>query len=188
MSQETFENTLHAWAVKGSALDASRVLWASQENPFSRPDSSGPFVVLQILADVATGATAEEITEYDPDGEEGEEIIQTVREFAAVTLSVQVFGGSQTGNASAKQIAANMRLALSLPSVRLSFESAEFSCFDKGSIQDLTEVLDTTFEPRASFEPRFYVTRSQNERIGYIGTIQITDETISEMFEVELDS
>lgn len=171
------EDAIHAWIVAGSGLNASQVIWATQDGP--QPQSR-PFVTIRIGDLIALGAHDEaiivdhtgDLTPPDP-GEELEERVVGVREFG---VSVQVFSDAKVGAASGRYYASRIQTALALPAVRFALNEVGLSPFDAGRVREISAILDSAFEARFLLEARFYVVEELSEYETYISHVEVTDE------------
>lgn len=169
MNKSDIKTALRTWIRSTSKLADKQIFWAEQGNV--RP--KGTFITMRIAGLVPLGATDEQTQTYKatrPPGEEIELSIQGRRQFG---LSVQVFGN---GDDSSSQILSRIQTSVELPSIMAIFEEASISCIDKGDIQNVTALLETTFEPRDVCDFQFYCSEVVSESNTYIQTVGLANE------------
>jgi len=173
MDWSTAQNAIVAWIKAGTGL--SRVVWSNQ----SVPKPAHDFVQVRLAAvrklggdeltrdqDLSRGPTASDEDfplVLDVPGTEIEFTVQGERE---LTLSIQV----HTARAVITPVALLSRLqtSLSLESVRTGLLAAGLAPTDPGVVRDLSALVDTGWEGRASLECRFQFTETLSEFTTFI--------------------
>jgi hypothetical protein len=175
------ENAIRTWVKTGSGLSDTLVIWANQDGP--RPTSQHATIL--IGADTPVGAAPAVTHAYDEDADTGEEITITAREVSELAVTVQILGGAATTSSNARALAKKTQVALGLPTVRAALKAAGLSCFDRGKVESVPEVLDADYEARAVLDVRFYIADDASEVIGYIATVEIEDLDTGTIYTVE---
>lgn len=180
MSENERENALRAWVRTVSKLPDTQVVWADQDLTRLK----GQFITMR-MGDLSALGSADEVThDFDEEREAGQEIEITVNGQRSFVLSLQCFG---EGEYSAKGVLSRLKTSLSLPSVLSLFETAGLGCYDTGPIQNITALLDTTFEPRAAMEAYFYCSEVVSERNTFVETVEVLNEIRNETFTIPED-
>lgn len=180
MSESVQKAALRTWVRTVSKLPDTQIVWANQD--LSR--LTGQFITM-LLGDLAVLGSADEVThDYDADRDPGQEIEISVQGRRSFPLSLQCFGN---GDLSGRALLSRLQTSLSFPSVLSLFEAADIACYDAGPIQDVTAVLETTFEPRAAMELYFHGSEVVSERNTFIETVEVEDEINDTTFTVPED-
>lgn len=164
----TFQKALQDAIVTASGLADGKVVWSRQDGV--RP--AAPYFTLNLTPFATLGIDGTRHT-YDEDADPGTEITLShggPREFG---LTVVAFG-DPLGASSAVALLEALKSNLNKITVREALEAANTSFFDFGRILDLTQVVDTAFEGRASMDIRGYTTQEVTEVLGYIGSVETT--------------
>lgn len=176
------QDAIRAWVKTASGLADGAVIWSHQDGP--RP--SRPFMTVRLTAITATGDDWVESL-YDGDRPAGQEIEKRVTGTREITVSVQAYTGSSTGSSTATALLTKVQIALALPSIRAALNDAGIGVLSRGSVTDLSAVLEDKFEGRAALEARFTTTDDISEYIGYIETVEVTETTTSTTFMLPSD-
>lgn len=180
MSERDIKSALRAWVRSVTNLPDTQVVWSQQD--LSR--LTGQFITMR-LGDLTPLGSADETTQdYDATRDAGQEIEISVNGQRSFGLSLQCFG---TGDVSDRSLLARLQSSLSLPSVLSLFEPAGLGCYDTSPIQNVTALLDTTFEPRAVMDVYFYCSEVVSERTTFIETVEVENETQETTFTVPED-
>ncbi len=167
---QAVENTLQAWAVRASGLPDPKVVWDGQSG--ARPKA--PFVTLHRTGAHDLAPLPEIVVSDNPDATPGAEILIDTIAQAEFLLTVQVFTVPTVGPQAAQAIAQSMRNRLGAESEFAYFDGAGLAIVETGTVQNLTGVLDTEFEGRASFEVRLRIADGFEESATYIETVETT--------------
>jgi hypothetical protein len=177
MEEKTIESTLRAWVRDHSGLSEAQVVWAEQASV----RLATPFITLR-LGDLARVGGLDEVRQaYDENAAAGQEVSLTVVGRRELTLSIQCFGEACD---SPRAILSRVQTALSLETVMAAFEEVGISCFDEGTIRNVTLLQETDFEQRALLETRFYVAEEVSETTTYIETTEVTNEDTDVTFTI----
>lgn len=174
----TFQKAIQDAIVSASGLADGKVIWARQNG--TRP--AAPYITLNLTPFTTIGIDGTRHT-YNSGGASGAEITLThggMREFG---LTVVAFGDG-LGDGSAMAVIETLRAGLNKITVREALEAANVSFFDFGTVVDLTQVIDTGFEGRATTTLRGYTTQEVTETLGYIQTVEV-EAVISNVTTVE---
>jgi hypothetical protein len=148
------------------------VIWADQNG--QRPGQ--PFVTLRRDAGQALNPNEDElVVSMNPSPTTADEIQMDTRVVTEFTVSVQVFTKDTRGDFSANALASVIRNRLSMQSQLDAFRPLGLAVVARGSVQNLTDLLETGFEGRAVMDVRFRVTDGTTEFVGYIGTANVTE-------------
>lgn len=152
----TVKTNLYTWA--SGVLTGIPVIFFNSNAP--RP--ALPYVTLFLQSLVQIG------DDYipKPDNVGLSEIIGD-REF---TLNVQVFGGDPI------TILENLRSSLQKETVLNGLRANNIAFVQHFPINDITELLDSRFEPRASMDILFRIAQTDSENNGLIETVEIEEE------------
>lgn len=142
-------------------------IWADQ----AAPKRSKPFVRLKI-SPMSTPAFQEIRRTATP----GELHHCTMKEFS---VSAQIFSNiTNQGGFQHMELADQLVDQLHKVSIQALFRSAGCSIIDTSPVIDLTDLLDTGYEPKAAFDTRFYVSSNETEVVDYIESAEVNDELI----------
>ena len=169
MDLASYENVLHDWLAAKTGL---KVILGDQGGP--RPGGAG-YATLKVTEGQTLGQPAE-VRRGDnpaPSGNGGDEVEFDAILRGEVLAQVQVFTTATTGNSSARALLSAARAALELPSQRAAFRAAGLALIDRGTIQDVTALLETRFEGRAALQVRFHAVQKVSEFTGYIATVNV---------------
>jgi hypothetical protein len=155
------EDALIAWVKGATGLPDGSVIWDDQRG--ERP--AAPFATLHLDGDVTPGVFDEASHRVNPDapptspgvpGEGDELIFETVAQ-GEFTCTVHVFAAATNGASSARVLTNRVRNALSIEPQVEAFDVLGIAIIDRGTVRNLTALLDTEFESRASVDVRFRV-------------------------------
>jgi len=166
----TLSKLKDAWyrfCVDNTSLDNLTVIFSEELAPGTSqgPRPAKPYLTLRFSGPMAPSPTDD--FRYDAVEEKFE--LSGLREY---TVSIQVFG------IEAMDCIAEIQTKLSLPEVTEFFAShkAQIGIVDRGSVMNVTELLDTGFEARAAVDVRFYTTSDDPE-----GPIESTEKSIGKV-------
>lgn len=162
------KTALHDFAARATGI--ATVIWARQNGP--RPPL--PFVELSVSADTSTGLADEERQRENETPTPGAELILETGGNDEFTITIEVFVDPDTDDAPARM--RRVRRALSKDSEVNSFDAVGLAVIDSGAIQDVSAMLDTEQEGRATFDVRFRYADSSEEPTTFIETVETTDE------------
>ncbi|HKL77614.1 MAG TPA: hypothetical protein VJ985_04510 [Gammaproteobacteria bacterium] len=151
---------LRQWVADRTGLTA---IWQHPNAP--RP--ARPYASLQVInsARVALPYTT-------PPDAEGTVDVQAQRE---VTISIQIHEAADTADPrAALQRAESLRDSLELPGVRDYLAANGWALRDTELLADTPELVDTAWEPRATFDARFGHTVTQSDDAGLIESAEVT--------------
>lgn len=151
------QNALYSWA---SSIAIMRpVIWYYPNAP--RPERS--YISLNITTFNQVGR------DYIPRPTDnlGNVLLKGDREF---TLNIQAYGEQPF------QTLENLRTSLQKQSVINYLHSQGLAYFGQESIIDITTLLDSRFEQRASMDVYFRIAQTLEDELGVITTIEITEE------------
>jgi hypothetical protein len=167
-----------------SGIHEESVVWSMQGQP--RP-ASVPFIVLTLGPILRVGQDQVDHN-FDDDRTAGSEVEQVVSGMRECSLIVDCYDAQMTERGTANNqltaysLLSKVQAKLSLPSIRGGLQTAGVGIFDEGNITNTSEILGPEFEARAQLTVRFYYEESASEFTGYIGTVEITNETTDESF------
>lgn len=167
LSWTAIEDALVAWLESAAGVGA---IWANQtgEQPLM------PYGTLKITGPRQSTPTPEVANVTNLDNPAGQEIEQTVIMRGEITVSCQVFSQVTAGAGTARELLQQARIALFLPARRQALADAGLALVQAGDTQDLTALLETTWQSRAAMDVRFNVVDTATERTGYIATVNVT--------------
>lgn len=118
----------------------------------------------------------------------GVEITRTVEQLTTWTLSIQAFGGDATGASAPRNLLSLIRAHARLPARALLLRSAGVGVLSFTPITSLDGGLsDASVEPRASMTVALCVPVEVSESLGYIATVEVTDETRNHLITITDD-
>lgn len=171
------EDALHAWAVAGTALAATSVIWTYQGGPRPAP----PYLALQ-LTDVRPVGWASREEE-----DAGEEIKLIHRLPHTATLELQLFADKSTNPVARLHDAI---AALDIPDHIDALDAAGVGIGESGPIRLVAGRVNTLLEPRAVGEVTLHIESVVESFVDYIarvtGTIELDDE--AQPLDVELET
>jgi hypothetical protein len=177
MALAAVEDAIRAWVKSASGLNDSNVYFADQK--VERP--TGPFITIRIDGPTSLGAVDPLITYYDAGRPAGMEIELRVEGQRSLLVSIQVWQAPTvvgTMSPSAVDLAATVRTALRLPTIRDALGDAGLSPYNVEPIRNLGRVLGTAFDGRAQFDVEFYWVENASEFTGYVNELDV-GETVS---------
>jgi hypothetical protein len=164
----TIEDPIVAW-VAAIHPDAT-IVWAKENAPRPAP----PFVVLDIIAGpFSVGPSEERYKQQDT-------FTYAVRKRA--TLNLQVFADDALVRAAA------VEAAIELPSRQSILQAAGIAVWGSEGVRDLTELLDTAFEPRAGLDLFLSWPAPVDDAPGEIRRVQATGTLDSTTIEADIDT
>jgi len=167
----TVEAALVAWVETGSGL-AGAVLMAQQ----TAPQPPMPYATVRLSGPRTGGAPWPRVYQsYDPAQPTGQEIAFQAVFDCEVTCSVQVYTASPFGAGSARALMSQVRTSLGLDTVLFALRAAGLAVQAPGDIQDLSALLDTTWQGRAALDVIFGIAEDATERSGYVATVGVVN-------------
>lgn len=170
------EAALFTWAHRAlqtaNGGTAVPVLWNFQ-NP---PRGGKPFARLQRLSTTSLGSTDQVVLRPNPAGSPpaGQELEYDTSALKEFLVSLQVFTDGVTGDTCAQALVEACQVALGRESYTQAFADAGVVVADKGTVQNLTALLETKYEGRAVLTARFRAGIQATEFGGYIGSFSAT--------------
>jgi hypothetical protein len=173
------EDALWEWVKVATDLPDESIRWADQNGPRGIP----PFVELRISGVNTIGIdSTQALTDMSrPAGQEVELRTWGTRQ---VTVSLQSFSRSVTGDESAMSMMSDIQAAANSTAVSELLGSAGITVFDLGSISNISGLLDTDFESRAALELRIYAEQSWSDFVGYIERVELVDRADNETMDL----
>lgn len=150
------EDAFYEWAAKAAGVE---VVFSEQSNV----KLDAPFITLKVISGPKRMGSTDDLEYVSGDDFK----IIGRRE---MTISVQAFG------CEAFDILSNLSTSFSEPDVQGFFQSKNIGIVDEGSPNDLTNLLDTDFQGRASMDIRFYVLDVKQVKVGTIRKTNVTGE------------
>ena len=152
----TLRTDLYDWATAVAPMGV-RVIWYRPNAP--RPDL--PYVTLSMLSFSQVG------WDYIPRPDtNGDAELTGDREF---TLQMQAFGDNAFG------ILEDIRTSLQKPSVLDTLRDDGIVFVNQNEITNVTALLDTEWEPRASMDIQFRVAQTAEDDLGKIETVELQE-------------
>lgn len=165
------EDALRTWVKTSTSLADSQVYFAEQDGARA---PSGNFITVR-LGDIRTlGPVDETQTTSIVPGAPGADLRLTSGGPREFTVTLQCFSPDKVSDTTARTLLARCQSGLGLQSVRYAFETAGFSAFDKGTVQNITYLNGTKFEGRAILEIRCYAYESVDEVTTWIENVDTT--------------
>jgi hypothetical protein len=177
----SIESAVRAWIKAGSGFDDAHVFLGDQKVP--RP--TGPYITIKVMSDKSLGAVAEHFWVYDAHRPAGQEMAITTREQLELSLSIQVFNAATVGSSHAVDVMRRIRASIGLPSIRDAINNAGLGLSGISDIKNLSTLLGTAFDGRASMDVSFYTTCDASEYTTFIEKATITDTTLGKVYTIQ---
>lgn len=167
-------------AVDTGAIEQAAVQWLEAatglpvhlaEQP-GAPTPAGDFLTLR-LGDVGGVGVPREVHRDVAGAPLGEELEISAEQDGVLALSVQAFTRATTGPTAARALLSRAALALALPTRQGAFAAAGAGVLGWSPIQNLTALIDPSWQGRALLEVSLHVVESASERTGYIETVDL---------------
>lgn len=167
MDLKAFQDTIQGLAKQASGLQC---IWAKQ----TRKRPVRPFVELDDLDNDDVSMMTDDSITNTPSPTPGHEITLTAKGQAEITVQVRVFSSEITGSSNAFNIAQAIRSFFARESATAGLGS--IALVERGTVRDVTLVLETEYEGRAVFNLKFRVADPDVETTTYIehATVQTT--------------
>lgn len=152
---DKWQKALHDWAAEWTpaGADKCQVVWAEQET--NAPQPKRPFVKLQVLSTRKRGEDGF-VSSYDSTLANGKQLQQAQYGTRELRINVQVFANAK-GRLLESAFARAQELADSLdnPTALEPLVEAGLGVTNVGEVQDLSEIEQSQYAGRASFDVRF---------------------------------
>jgi hypothetical protein len=160
------EDTIHAWVVAGSGLDADHVIWSAEASG-GGPVPAGTYISMRLLA---TGTVSEDwvIARI-----EGGNIVSHVRGTRHPTLELTCFSGGRYGSGRAQMVLTRVLAALRLPTIAAALRAGNVGIGDRGKVRMVEGRRSTMFDPRAVVEIALHTQIDVSELGQSIETVEI---------------
>jgi hypothetical protein len=163
------EKVLHDAVVAGSGIPGAKVIWWAQN--FPRP--ARPYAVVKRGTVTPIGSTVERRKVYNSTAPAGSEIELHAREQVEFTLGVQIFTADARGDACAVALAEAVRAHLTARGQLDAFQVAGLALVNRGIVQNVSALLQTDYEGRASLDVTFRVATETVESTTFIQTADV---------------
>jgi hypothetical protein len=167
MNDTAVENALQALVARATGIPGARVVWEDQKA--DRPTK--PFCTLELDGDTSPSTSDEQVTSDAPVPAPGADLVLATRVHAEFTLTVRAFTDSITGSGSARVLLRKVRNAFGLDAEIEALDLAGVAVVDRGSVQQVTAVLETKAESRAQVDVRFRVADGAEQITTWIETV-----------------
>jgi hypothetical protein len=164
------EDALHLWVRSSTGLPAERVIWAHQKGP--RP--VGPYAMLQ-FTDLVTRGQDATTHKYVPGNANGSQIVYEHEGWRTLFVQLQFYDCPVVGANTAIALAGAAQLGLTSPKIRPLLNQAGLGNVGRGTVRNLTALLDDAFSGRAIVDARFACTITRLEYETWIETVKLTD-------------
>lgn len=175
MTYEQLEAAVRAWVLSSSGLDDAHVYFRDEEGVASAPR---PSVVISLGGAVPRGIDALTHT-FDPKAKRGQEITIATLGWRELQASLEAFGTRTTepdddgGEATARQVLANVCDSLFLPGIRGTLNRAGLGVKDAGSVVWHPGIQNAKWEGRAALVTTFFLLSTVTEKTGYIARVKV---------------
>lgn len=161
------EDGLQAWAQATAGVPA---IWVRQANKIPTPGLSlhldGPRSLSAVPELSHAPAPAE------PPPQAGQEIIHSAREVQAWSLQVQARSAAASGEADATALLLALRGSLRLQGTIATLRAAGVTVASVGDVQDVSAVIETGWQDRASMTLLLWAADVSTERSTFIETVE----------------
>ena len=139
------------------SLVENHILWADQDGHQPKP----PYIALKIISGPTKIGSMDEMFM--------DETTNTLKVdgLRTITLNIEVFGSD------ALEITTRLEASLQFPQVAEYFRARDMSAYDNSGITDVTELLETIYEQRASMDVFFYVPYEFETNLEKIGRAHV---------------
>ncbi len=177
---QTIEDGLFDWFQEQSGLDPQRIIYGNQDAP---QPGDYTFAHLNILSGpIQLGGRDEIRYEYDAGAPAGEDLLPRICGLREFVLSCTVHTSLPEANSPAlhsRAVMSRIQSSLSAPSVIRAFHSFGVSILDRGTLVDLSGIVNDGYINRTSLDVRLLTAaNSEDERTTYIDTIGFTPDTV----------
>lgn len=175
MTWTVVEDAIQKWLADATGIPGNKCVWVMQD----ATRRAKPFATLMRDGGQDEPGTNETRIranlDADPDTDDppADLILQTVPQ-VEFTVSVQTFTDAVQGDTSAFRLLDIARNKLGQLSQLDAFETAGVAVVDRGTVQNLSTILETQFEGRAALVVRFRVADMTEETIGQINTAPVS--------------
>lgn len=165
----SIENALAVWANAKSG--GAVAIWDKQ----AQPQPALPYLTLKRAPPVALTLLDPVVQTYNGSAPLGQEITFTVNAQKEMTITLEAFSHTVTSSGTAAEYLNNLITSLRLPSVLANLFAVGLSLRRKENVLDLSTLVQTDFQTRASVEVVFGLVDTQSDTpTGYIDTAQVT--------------
>lgn len=165
---KAIENAIVAWVKTASGLTSNGGVILGDQRHTS---PALPYVHVRLGSVLPIGMDTD-THEFDGAAPAGEEITLKATGLRSFTASIQAHEEVGSGFDAAARLS-KVQSALALSSVRGTFHAAGISCYDRGTVQNLSG-LGADFEGRAALEVAFYVNEEVSEKTTWIETVEVS--------------
>ena len=176
----TAEQGLARIVATAGGFSAGKVIWEGQTA--TRP--ALPYVSLSRSNEECLSFTAEQVVSANPHGHGGDEhatppVIGTelLIDYYVDTefhLRVQVFTAEVIGNNAAPAVLSRLHNYFDTDAALQALEAIGLVCVERASVVNLTGLVETKFEGRASLDIRMRTGDGGQEAVTYIGSVELT--------------
>jgi hypothetical protein len=163
----TVEDALFTAVREASGLPEAQLLLSDEDVPSPLEQD---YLTLKMDGPFPLAGGDPETWKFDPQGENGQEMVLTGGGPAELVCSLQAYTKKTNGSDSAQALLARVQAQLRLTPRRASLKAAGLSLFDLGRVQRVPRVYGPATEGRAFLDLRLYVHQGAVFRTGYIAT------------------
>ncbi len=179
--RQTIEDALYVWL---SSATSVAVIWANQ----NAPQPTRPYATLAVVSTTQLGQNSVTPNANPSSPSPGAEVAIEVGGLHRVVVSVNVYGISNDPDSDARALMDKALGALALPSVLSTLRSAGVAVNRVGGAISLDFLTDDKWLSRTQADVTLCVASNLEERVGYIATVEVTNEIVDppEDFTIDL--
>lgn len=160
---------LHIWVATATDLPPQNCIWANQH----APQPSLPYLTLKLSPFRKVPGQDAKTTVYDGTQPAGSEIVETITGNREFTLTLEAFSSSVTGAAMALAYLEAALIALSLTDQVDTLLASGISIVDWDTPIDVSALIATAFQSRATVDVRFTTADQVTGNYGYIAQADV---------------
>ncbi len=178
MKMDEFENAIAAAVIRESGLPTGKVIWAKQ----TRARPARPFIALTLMDDQGNNQHSEQSIavnpDWDPDTdtENLDALLLSNVDHPDLTVQLIAYSTEATGSSRAFNILERVRVKLG--SDRATTDLGTVAVVSRGTVRDVSDVLENEYEGRAVLAITFRVADVNVENAGIIETVEVEDTII----------
>lgn len=169
---EAIEDAIRTWVMGATGYADAQVMFADEHTDAP----SGDWITVRIGDLISRAGTPSEVQTYDAAQTAGSEVELKNEAPEELIVSIQAFTADTRGNSSARAVLTKARAGLGLGLYRDALNAAGLGLIDEGNVLWVPQPFGTRIEGRATLDVRFLLVQTASERVGYIATVELTNQ------------